>query len=176
MIKSQAQLAKANTDIKSFSDAIKNTPSSDNIEDIIQLDVWKSTLSELTEEVKEYKSWASGKSLQFTLKNLPKAVIAMRIANNMTQEDLALKLGVQPQQIQRYEKLEYRTASFERVIQIFRLLCTNVDILARPKSAKAKNSNRFSLNGKAENVKKAQAKMKQNGALMPFRLEKCIIQ
>jgi HTH-type transcriptional regulator / antitoxin HigA len=40
----------------------------------------------------------------------------------LTQEDLAARLGVKPQQIQRYEASDYQTASFARLSGIARLL------------------------------------------------------
>ena len=46
----------------------------------------------------------------------------MRIAAGLSQEELAVKLGLKPQQIQRYEATEYQAASFERVQEIMRVL------------------------------------------------------
>lgn len=173
MIKNQAQLAKAKADVELLSATIKDASTSDNIEEMLQLDIWESRLSELTEEVEEYKSWENGKDLQFTLKDLSKAVIAMRVASKMTQKDLALKLGVKEQQIQRYEKQEYLTASFERVIQLFRLLCTNVVVKVSPKRTIPQTLNRFALDPR---IIKAKAKMKQNGAPMLCRTHlECVI-
>jgi transcriptional regulator with XRE-family HTH domain len=40
----------------------------------------------------------------------------------LTQKDLAVKLEIQEQQIQRYEQNDYLTASFERIIQILNTL------------------------------------------------------
>ena len=45
-----------------------------------------------------------------------------RIAAGLTQEDLAGRLGVKPQQIQRYEASDYQTASFARLLEIARVL------------------------------------------------------
>ena len=44
----------------------------------------------------------------------------------MTQEDLAARLGVKPQQIQRYEASDYQTASLARLREIARLLGLDV--------------------------------------------------
>jgi HTH-type transcriptional regulator/antitoxin HigA len=40
----------------------------------------------------------------------------------MTQEDFAARLGVKPQQVQRYEATDYRSASMERIRQVIRVL------------------------------------------------------
>jgi len=44
------------------------------------------------------------------------------IAAGLTQEDLAARLGVKSQQIQRYEGSDDQTASFARLSEIARLL------------------------------------------------------
>ena len=44
----------------------------------------------------------------------------------VTQEDLAVRLGIKPQQIQGYEASDYQTASFARLLEIARVL--NLDI------------------------------------------------
>ncbi len=40
----------------------------------------------------------------------------------MTQEGLARRLGVKPQQVQRYEATEYESASFARIVKVVRAL------------------------------------------------------
>jgi HTH-type transcriptional regulator / antitoxin HipB len=42
-------------------------------------------------------------------------LIKARIASGLTQKDLAEKIGVQEQQIQRYEANHYGSASFDRL-------------------------------------------------------------
>ena len=44
------------------------------------------------------------------------------ITAGLSQEDLAAKLGLKPQQIQRYEATEYQSASLERVNGVVRVL------------------------------------------------------
>ena len=54
-----------------------------------------------------------GGALRFrcaAVEDLPKALIRARIAAGMTQEGLAPRLGVKPQQVQRYEATEYGSA------------------------------------------------------------------
>lgn len=78
-------------------------------------------LQDLVEEVREYEDLKAG-SIVVTeisdLKDLPKSLIKARIANGMTQSDLAARLGLKMQQIQRYEADEYSAASLKTLIRI----------------------------------------------------------
>jgi len=51
-----------------------------------------------------------------------KALIRARIAAGMTQEGLARRLGVKPQQVQRYEATDYESASFARILKVVEAL------------------------------------------------------
>jgi len=85
----------------------------------------KSQLQDLEAELHEYEKLKTGgvKILELdSLDGLPKVLIQARIAAGLTQEDLAERLGVKPQQVQRYEASEYQTASFARLREIARLL------------------------------------------------------
>ena len=57
-----------------------------------------------------------------SLEGLPKVLIQARIDAGLTQEDLAARLGVKAQQIQRYDASDYQTVSFARLREIARLL------------------------------------------------------
>ena len=68
----------------------------------------------LRQEIKEYDSL---KQLQAPIKissirELPLALIRARIAMGMTQKELAEKMGVKEQQVQRDEANQYNTAGF----------------------------------------------------------------
>jgi transcriptional regulator with XRE-family HTH domain len=65
---------------------------------------------------------------------MPRALIRARIASGMTQEGLALRLGLKGQQIQRYEATEYESASFARTRKVGQALVS---------AAHAGNSLRF---------------------------------
>lgn len=78
-------------------------------------------ISSLNEELEEYESLKTGnlKLLEAkSLEELPKLIIRARIAQHMTQTDLAKKIGIQAQQIQRYEANDYQNISFDRLIEI----------------------------------------------------------
>lgn len=60
--------------------------------------------------------------------DIPKILIHARIAMGWSQKDLAEKLMIHEQQIQRIEQNDYLNTSLERVIQVFEQL--EIDILA----------------------------------------------
>ena len=85
----------------------------------------ESQLQDLREQVATYERLHIGKTKEVlleTVEDLPKALIRARIAAGMTQEGLARRLGVKPQQVQRYEATEYESASFARIRKVVRTL------------------------------------------------------
>lgn len=90
-----------------------------------QIDALKSQLGDLQRELAEYEVLRSGKrkivALE-SLEELPKTLIQARIAAGLSQEELAAKLGLKPQQIGRYEATAYQSASLERVHAVARVL------------------------------------------------------
>ncbi len=57
-----------------------------------------------------------------SLAELPIALIKARIAKGLTQKQLAERIGIQEQQVQRYEAADYDTISFDRLITIAQIL------------------------------------------------------
>jgi transcriptional regulator with XRE-family HTH domain len=90
-----------------------------------QEDAIRSQLEDLQAEIEEYEALASGKvhlpQVQ-SLDQLPQALIRARIAGGLSQRELAEKLGLKEQQIQRYEATEYASASLTRVLEVARCL------------------------------------------------------
>jgi ribosome-binding protein aMBF1 (putative translation factor) len=90
-----------------------------------QMDALKSQLADLQQELTAYERLKSGKQKVVALRSLeelPKALIQARIASGLSQEELAAKLDLKPQQVQRYEATEYQSASLERVTEVARVL------------------------------------------------------
>jgi len=90
-----------------------------------QMDALKSQLADLREELEEYNALRSGRRKTVaigSLDELLKTLIQARIAGGLTQEELAAKLGLKPQQIQRYEATEYHSASMDRMKEVLRVL------------------------------------------------------
>jgi ribosome-binding protein aMBF1 (putative translation factor) len=90
-----------------------------------QKEALASQLATLREQLAEYEALRSGRRRSFTVESfaeLPRALIQARIAAGLSQQDLAVRLGVKEQQIQRYEATEYASASFERVNAVIQAL------------------------------------------------------
>jgi ribosome-binding protein aMBF1 (putative translation factor) len=86
-------------------------------------DALRSQLADLRAEIAEYEALRSGQRTVLNLASLdelPRTLIQARIASGMTQKELADKLGLKEQQIQRYEATEYASASLTRVLKVLR--------------------------------------------------------
>jgi ribosome-binding protein aMBF1 (putative translation factor) len=76
-------------------------------------------------ESRETEMLRSGEESVLTLESfaeLPKALIKARVASGLTQKDLADRLGLKEQQIQRYEATDYTAASVRRMKQVIEAL------------------------------------------------------
>jgi len=85
----------------------------------------QSQLEELREQIAEFEALRSGKRSVISLdslEELPQALIQARIAAGLTQRELAEKLGLKEQQIQRYEATEYASADLARLSEVARAL------------------------------------------------------
>ena len=90
-----------------------------------QSDALRSQLADLRSEIKQYENLRSGKRTTLNVKsldNLPQALIQGRIAAGLSQKELAARLGLKEQQIQRYEATDYASASLTRVCEVARSL------------------------------------------------------
>jgi hypothetical protein len=75
-------------------------------------------LLEFREDIAEYEALRDGRAalLRFdTLPDLGQALIRARVAQGLTQQALADRLGLKPQQIQRYEATRYASARLTRL-------------------------------------------------------------
>jgi DNA-binding XRE family transcriptional regulator len=78
----------------------------------------ESQLADLRDELAEYDALRTGKVRVLELDSLgqlPDALIQGRIAAGLSQKELAARLGLSEQQIQRYESRRYAGASLERI-------------------------------------------------------------
>jgi ribosome-binding protein aMBF1 (putative translation factor) len=94
-----------------------------------QRDAIQSQLEELKEQIAEYEALRDGQCSVLSLdslEELPRALIRARIAAGLTQRELAERLGLKEQQIQRYEATEYASADLARVNEIARALDVRV--------------------------------------------------
>jgi HTH-type transcriptional regulator/antitoxin HigA len=89
----------------------------------------QSQIEELAEKLREYEALQSGTVSVFkadSLSALPRILIQARIARGLSQRDLAGKLDLKEQQIQRYESEEYATASLRRLAEVAKALNLNI--------------------------------------------------
>lgn len=86
-------------------------------------DAIRSQLSDLRYELREYEALKAGKFELDQLElvsGIPTMLIKARIARGMSQRDLAERIGLKEQQIQRYEATDYASVSFSRIKDIVR--------------------------------------------------------
>jgi ribosome-binding protein aMBF1 (putative translation factor) len=131
VIKNEKQYRITKVQVRRFQDAIAELASKERPVNIsprlweAQRQAAQSQMEELQEQVGAYERLHVGKSKEVILdgvEDLPRALIRARIAAGMTQEGLARRLGVKPQQVQRYEATEYESASFARIRKVVQAL------------------------------------------------------
>lgn len=86
-----------------------------------QADALRSQLADLEAELHQYESLRSGKGVIIrtqSLEDFPRALIQARVALGLSQRDLAERLGLKEQQVQRYEATEYASASLRRIREV----------------------------------------------------------
>jgi ribosome-binding protein aMBF1 (putative translation factor) len=133
MIKNERQYLITKTQAKKFKEAIeafdnKKTDSHPLLKKA-QREAMESQFTELKWQLDEYDKLRSGKLRRLkksAFQDLPIELIRARIARGLTQKDLARKLGVKEQQIQRYEETDYASASLSRINEVIKAL--NIEV------------------------------------------------
>jgi ribosome-binding protein aMBF1 (putative translation factor) len=90
-----------------------------------QADALRSQLGDLHVELEAYDALRSQHQTAFAVESFedfPRVLIQARIAAGMSQRELADRLGIKEQQIQRYEATGYTAASWSRVSEVVRAL------------------------------------------------------
>ncbi|MFN7925714.1 MAG: helix-turn-helix domain-containing protein [Bryobacteraceae bacterium] len=127
MIKNEKQYRITRAQARRFEEALDELARQQRPADIgprlwrAQREAAESQLRDLQEQLDAYEQLQAGRSKELVLEaveDLPKALIRARIAAGMTQENLAHRLGVKTQQVQRYEATEYESASFARIRKV----------------------------------------------------------
>ena len=91
----------------------------------IEIDALRSQIADVQAEISEYELLKSGQialSETSSLGELPRVLVQARIIKGMSQTDLAERLDMKPQQVQRYEATNYMSASLARLIEIASIL------------------------------------------------------
>jgi len=86
-----------------------------------QEDALSSQLDDLQKELREYESLKAGEfrlDRLTAVDELPTVLIKARISQGLSQKDLAERIGLKEQQIQRYEATEYASASLSRIREV----------------------------------------------------------
>jgi DNA-binding XRE family transcriptional regulator len=128
MISNERQYRITKTQADKFSIALQEARErggGDPLLDKLQQDALQSQLHDLQQELHEYETLRGGEKSILTVDSFaefPAALIKARVASGLTQKDLADRLGLKEQQIQRYEATDYRTASMRRLKQVIEVL------------------------------------------------------
>jgi transcriptional regulator with XRE-family HTH domain len=129
MIKNERQYRVTHAQVDRFRAALeelRGRPASGNeLLDRLEVAAVESQLAELRAELDEYDALRHGRSEVGRLESLdelPRLLIRSRIAQGLTQKDLAVRLGMQEQQVQRYEANDWATASLSRLTEVAAVL------------------------------------------------------
>lgn len=90
-----------------------------------QADALRSQLESLRGELREYEQTKAGDIPPPDLSYIavvPQDLVRARIASGLSQKELAERLGMPEQQIQRYEATEYESVSLARIMEIAKAL------------------------------------------------------
>ena len=135
MIQNERQYRVAKTQAKKFEEALAELVGSSPDQQIhprlrqAQVEAVRGQLEELRAQIADYESLRSGQQSALQLRsfaNLPELLIRARIALGLSQRELAERLGLKEQQVQRYEATGYAGASLTRLIQVVTALGVEV--------------------------------------------------
>lgn len=124
MITNERQLQMARRNAERFKEVLDGGMAIVGLDPVIveaQRVALRNQIDDLEAEVGVYLELRSGKVRTFHIENLaelPMALISCRIASGMTQKELAQRLSLKEQQIQRYETHNYEGASFARIADV----------------------------------------------------------
>ena len=128
MIKNERQYRITRTQAERFARTLEDLRSrpegADGVHPMIaqaQVDAVSSQLADLEAELREYEAIRDGRFEVEALReavNLPELLIKARIAQGLTQKELADRLGLKEQQIQRYEATDYAAAKWSRMREV----------------------------------------------------------
>lgn len=102
-----------------------------DIEKQYTLNSYNALIDSFEKELEEYHQLKNGNLAVLeakSLEELPSLLIKARIARNLSQSELARRLEMKPQQIQRYEAMDYQNISFHRILEIANELGVSCEI------------------------------------------------
>ena len=130
MITNERQYRITKAQVARFERAIRQQTERDTGKEIhpmlrtAQTDALQSQLADLRAEIRQYESLRSRKRpLKLaSFDDIPRVLIQARIAAGLSQKELADRMGLKEQQIQRYEATAYASANLARVSAVARAL------------------------------------------------------
>ncbi len=134
MIKNERQYRITKSQIAKFEAALEELSARSGARTDVRLrkleeDALRSQLDELRDEVGQYERLRSGRREPIAIESfdqLPQALIQARIAAGLSQRELAERLGLKEQQIQRYEATGYSSASLTRIKEVIEALGASI--------------------------------------------------
>ena len=132
----QYQITRA--ELAKFERALADVRAAKGVDDWVQkaqLDALQSQIGDLQSEMAEYEMLKLGKvafAETCSLAELPRVLVQARIARGLSQTDLAERLNMKPQQVQRYEATNYMSASLTRLIEMAEVLSVRVSEFFEP--------------------------------------------
>lgn len=123
MIKNDKQYSITKSKREEFIKSLNTLQTEDTNDELlnqIMKDSIASQIETFDREIKEYENLKNDRPaiIVSSIEKLPEVLIKARIVNGLSQNDLAKKLDLKEQQIQRYESNNYESANFERILSI----------------------------------------------------------
>ncbi len=92
---------------------------------------FQTQIARMQMDIQAYDDLKAGK-VEITLgaiEDLPKVLIQKRIGLGMTQKELAAKLGIKEQMVQRYEATGYESIGFQRLTEVWNALSVSIPVM-----------------------------------------------
>lgn len=109
----------------------------------LELRAVRAEIRGMQSDLDDYEALKAGRAEIGTaerIEDVPRLLIRARVAAGLSQSDLAERLGLHPQQIQRYEASDYESASLSRLIEIARALNVELGPAIEPTAARRAGS------------------------------------
>jgi len=158
MIKNSKQLKNTEKKINKLLEFINKSGSiaseKDDTFNRVEIEATKSMVDSLQREIYEFKCVKNDSTISFEnieVADLSKLVIYARIAEGISQEELANRIGVKQQQINRYESNDYETASLSRILDVIDALKIDLNLSAKITKPAVKNVKKVESIGNVSN-------------------------
>jgi len=169
MIKNEKQYQTTQKRLQEFNLALEEVLAKNDIDSIlkeIEANGIRSQIDKFEKDLKEYESLKSGEIYFIpvnSLEEINEALIKARIIKRWSQADLASRVNLQEQQIQRYEATNYDSASIHRLKEISDALELDIPCFHLKFHDKKYN---FSTSIDQDALSKAREKIRENKSLI----------